>query len=214
MPYIYSLAGKSYTEDYTIMRGLVMDFPADHKASDLNDAYLFGPSLLINPVSGYKDRTRKVYLPSGQGWYDLYSGKYFTGGQDVQVDAPYETIPVFVKEGSILPTGPEMQYTSEKPADPLTLFVYTGKDASFSLYEDEGTNYNYEKGAFSTIIFNYKENTGTLTVEDRKGSFTGMLKTRTINVIFITPKSGKELRFDLKPDHTFKYSGKKMSIKQ
>lgn len=208
MPYIYSLAGKSYQQDYTIMRGLMMDFPQDLKASNLNDAYLFGPSLLINPVLGYKDRNRKVYLPAGQGWYDLYTGKYYKGGQDLKADASYERMPVFVKEGSIIPTGPELQYTSEKPADPLTLFVYTGKDASFTLYEDEGVNYNYEKGAFSTIDFNYNELGKILTVNERKGSFTGMLKSRTIHVIFISPKLPKGADFMQKTDKTIKYTGK------
>jgi len=212
MPYIYSLAGKSYQQDYTIMRGLVMDFPQDLKASNLNDAYLFGPALLINPVLGYKDRDRDVYLPAGQGWYELYTGKYFKGAQEVKADAPYERIPVFVKEGSIIPSGPALQYTSEKPADPLTVFVYTGKDASFSLYEDEETNYNYEKGAFSTIVFNYNEAAKTLTVGNRKGSFTNMLKNRTINVIFITTKSAKPLDFDGKADRTIKYNGKQIIV--
>jgi alpha-D-xyloside xylohydrolase len=213
MPYIYSLAGNTYQHDYTIMRGLMMDFPQDLKASNLNDAYMFGPSLLINPVYTYKDRDRKVYLPSGQGWYDLYTGKYYKGAQQITADAPYERMPVFVKEGSILPTGPALQYTSEKPADPLTLFVYTGKDASFSLYEDEGTNYNYEKGAFSTIDFNYSEATKSLSISNRKGSFKGMLQNRTIRVVVISQKSAKALDFNQVADFTIKYVGKETAIK-
>jgi alpha-D-xyloside xylohydrolase len=213
LPYIYSLAGNTYQHDYTMMRGLMMDFPQDLKASNLNDAFMFGPSLLINPVYKYKERDRNVYLPSGQGWYDLYAGKYYKGGQDINVDAPYEKMPVFVKEGSILPTGPELQYTSEKPADPLTLFVYTGRDASFSLYEDEGTNYNYEKGAFATIDLHYSEASKSLTLSARKGSFKGMLQTRTVRVIVISPKSAKPLDFNQKADFTIKYTGKETSIK-
>jgi len=213
MPYIYSLAGNSYQQDYTMMRGLMMDFPQDLKASNLNDEFMFGPSLLINPVYTYKDRSKNVYLPAGQGWYDLYSGKYFKGGQEIKAEATYERMPVYVKEGSILPTGPELQYTSEKAADPLTLFVYTGKDASFSLYEDEGTNYNYEKGAFSTINFNYSEQGKSLTIGDRKGSFAGMLNDRTIRIIVISPKSAKALNFVQKAGHTLKYSGKQTVIK-
>ena len=214
MPYIYSIAGKSYQEDYTLMRGLVMDFPTDLKAGNLNDSYLFGPSLLINPILGYKDRSRKVYLPTGQGWYDLYTGKYYRGGQDITAAAPYDKIPVFVKAGSIIPTGPELQYTSEKPADPLTVLVYTGKDASFSLYDDEGTNYNYERGDFSTIDFMYTEASGTLDIAARKGSFKGMLKNRTINVVFISPSNAKRLDFTRKPDKSIQYSGLKVSVKQ
>ena len=98
-----------------------------------------------------------MYLPAGQGWYDLYSGKYFDGGQTINADAPYERMPVFVKEGSIIPTGPDIQYTNEKPADIITLFVYTGKDASFNLYEDEDTNYNYEQGKYAIIPITYNE---------------------------------------------------------
>jgi alpha-D-xyloside xylohydrolase len=212
MPYIYALAGKSYQQDYTLMRGLVMDFPQDLKASNLNDAYLFGPSLLINPVLGYKERDRKVYLPAGQGWYDLYTGKYLKGAQDVKAEAPYERIPVFVKEGSIIPSGPALQYTSEKPADPLTVFVYTGKDAAFSLYEDEGTNYNYEKGAFSTIEFSYSESGKMLTIGERTGTFNGMLKSRTINFVFISPATAKPFIFTLKPNKTIRYTGQKQQV--
>ena len=213
MPYIYSLAGKSYHGDYTIMRGLVMDFPQDLKAANLNDAYLFGPSLLISPVLGYKERNRDVYLPAGQGWYDLYSGKYYKGAQNIRADAPYERIPVFVKEGSIIPSGPALQYSTEKAADPLRVFVYTGKDASFSLYEDEGTNYNYEKGAFSTIELRYNEVSKSLTIGSRQGSFAGMLKNRTINFIFITPQSAKPLDFTGKADQTIQYSGKQITLR-
>ena len=213
MPYIYSLAGNTYQQDYTIMRGLMMDFPQDLKASNLNDAFMFGPSLLINPVYKYKERSRSVYLPAGQGWYDLYSGKYYKGGQQVTVDAPYERMPVFVKAGAILPTGPELQYTSEKAADPLTLFVYTGQDGTFSLYEDEGTNYNYEKGAFSTIAIKYNEANRTLSISDRKGSFKGMLSSRTIRVVVIDPKSAKPLDFLQKAAQTIRYTGQETSIK-
>lgn len=213
MPYIYSIAGNTYHKDYTMMRGLMMDFPQDLKAANLSDAYLFGPSLLINPVYKYKDRDRTVYLPSGQGWYDLYTGKYFNGGQTIKADAPYEKMPVYVKEGSIIPTGPEIQYTSEKPADPITLFVYTGQNASFSLYEDEGTNYNYEKGAFATIDFNYQEKTKTLTIGNRKGSFKGMQEHRTFRIIVVSPKSEKALDFNQKASHTLTYNGKEAIMK-
>lgn len=213
MPYIYSLAGQGYHQDYTLMRGLMMDFPGDLKASRLNDTYLFGPSLLVSPVTAYKARSRKVYLPAGQGWYDFYTGRFFKGGQDINADAPYERMPLFVKEGSILPAGPALQYTSEKPADPLTLFVFSGRDADFSLYEDEGTNYNYEKGAFSTIGFHYEERSGTLTIADRKGSFSGMQQQRTMRIVVISPKKAKGVDFNLKADHTLQYTGRKTVIR-
>ncbi|PTT00223.1 alpha-xylosidase [Pedobacter sp. HMWF019] len=213
MPYIYSLAGSTYHQDYTIMRGLMMDFPKDLKAINLNDSYLFGPSLLINPVYKYKERKRTVYLPEGQGWYDLYTGQYFKGGQDIHALASYQRMPVYVKEGTILPTGPELQYTTEKVPDAITLFIYTGKDASFSLYEDEGINYNYEQGAFSNIDFNYTENNKTLSLSDRRGNFKGMMSHRDFRIIVIGPKSAKPLDFNQKADYKLSYTGRRITIK-
>jgi alpha-D-xyloside xylohydrolase len=213
MPYIYSLVGKTYQNDYTLMRGLIMDFAADKKVEGINDQYMFGPSLLINPVYKYGVHSCEVYLPRGNGWYDLYTGKYFKGGNNLNADAPYNRIPVFVKAGSIVPFGPEIQYTNEKPADPITLYVYTGANAAFTLYEDEGTNYNYEKGAFSQIVIAYNESSRTVTVGNRNGSYNGMLADRTFRIVTITPNSAKALNFNQKADKIIKYSGKSLSIK-
>jgi len=213
LPYIYSTAAKTYYDDYTIMRGLVMDFRGDKSVLNINDEYLFGPSLLISPVYTYHLRTRKVYLPNGQGWYDVYDGKFFSGGQSIKVSAPYDRMPVFAKEGSIIPTGPALQYTSERAADTITLFVYTGKDASFNLYEDEDTNYNYEKGMFATIQIDYDEEGKSLTIDDRKGEFPGMLQKRVFNIIWITKDKGKNLDPDQQPDDQVIYGGKRLAIK-
>jgi len=213
LPYIYSLAGAAYHDDNTIMRGLAMDFAKDSAVLNINDQYLFGPSLLINPVCGYRQTTRDVYLPKCAGWYDLYSGKWFAAGQKLTADAPYERMPVFVKAGSIIPFGPDLQYSSEKQADTITLNIYTGADASFNLYEDEGTNYNYEKGAFSVIQVNYKEATRTVTIENRKGSFDGILQKRIFRVNIIAPGKTKSLDFDTGCDKEIYYEGKKLTIK-
>lgn len=213
LPYTYSLAGHTYHNNYTMMRGLVMDFANDKNVLNVGDQFMFGPSLLVNPVYKYKTTGRSVYLPAAQGWYDLYSGKYFTGGQTITADAPYEKVPVFVKEGSIIPAGPELQYVAEKPADPITLFVYSGKDASFRLYEDEGVNYNYENGDFSEISFTYNEASKTLTIGERKGAFAGMLKTRTFNIVLITKDKPAGMQFDIKPAKTARYAGKQLVIK-
>jgi len=148
MPYIYSIAAKSYFDNYTIMRGLIMDFPNDRNVTNINDEYLFGSSFLINPVYEMNALNRKVYLPAGTGWYDLYTGKYFEGNAIINADAPFSRMPVFVKEGSIIPFGPTLQYAMEKKADNISLYVYTGKNASFTLYEDDDTTYNYEKGKY------------------------------------------------------------------
>jgi alpha-D-xyloside xylohydrolase len=212
LPYIYSLAGAAYHDNYTIMRGLVMDFAKDSKVLNIGDQYLFGPSLLINPVYEYKQRSRKLYLPKSDGWYDLYSGKWYAGAQEINADAPYERTPVFVKAGSIIPFGPELQYTSEKPADTIMLNVYTGADASFNLYEDEGTNYNYEKGAFTIIPIKYSEATKTLTINDRKGSFNGMVEKRVFKINFISPVKSKSLDFNAS-DKIISYEAKKLTIR-
>ena len=186
LPYIYSLAGHSYFNDYTIMRGLVMDFKVDIKGRDIGDQYMFGPSLLVNPVYEFNARERSVYLPATTGWYDFYSGKYYEGGQTIQVNAPLDRMPLFVKAGSIIPAGPEIQYTTEKKADPLTVYVFTGEDAAFVLYEDEGDNNNYEQGKYTTIPMKYSERDGTLTIGERQGSFTGMLEKRNLKIVWVT----------------------------
>ena len=212
MPYIYSVAGKTYQNNYTMMRGLAMDFGADTAVLNIKDQYLFGPSLLINPVYQRFATSRNVYLPKGNGWYDFYTGKYFTGGQNIRADAPYERIPLFVKEGSIVLTGPDIQYTSEKPADPITIHVYTGLNASFTLYEDEGTNYNYEKGAFAEIVFNYNEASKVLTIGDRKGTFPGMLLERTFRIIIIGKNENGQGGLDKTPTLEIKYKGTKINV--
>src|SRR5258706_4180905 len=163
LPYIYSLGGKTYHNNYTIMRGLVMDFPNDKKVSDNNDQYMFGPSLLISPVYTYKQRSREVYLPQGEGRYNFYTSEYGDGGRIINAAAPYERIPVFVRAGSIIPFGPALQYTTEKLPDTITLRIYAGHDGRFVLYEDEGINYNYEKGVYSTIKLSYSEKDKTIT---------------------------------------------------
>ena len=213
MPYIYSLAGQTYLNDYTIMRGLAMDFPGDPAVNDIGDQYMFGPSLLINPVTEYKARSRDVYLPGPYGWYDLHTGKYFTGGKVINADAPYSSIPVFVREGAILPIGPDLQFTSEKPADPITLFVFTGMDGMFTLYEDEGVNNNYEDGAYALIPFVYSETDRTLTAGARQGEFSGMLQDRTFNVVVISKEKPVTPDFDAAPDKVIRYTGEEISVK-
>lgn len=213
MPYIYSLTGMVTHKDYTIMRALIMDFGYDKNVLNISDQFMFGPSLLINPVTEYKARQRKVYLPAGYGWYDFHTGKFFDGGQTIIANAPYEDLPIFVKEGSIIPFGPEIQYSDEKPANPIRLYIYTGKDASFTLYEDENINYNYEKGLYSTIEFIYKESDKTLTIEKRSGSFPGMLKNRIFEIVYVSKEKPEIIDFQKDPDFKVNYNGKKVIIK-
>ncbi len=212
MPYIYSLAGLTWFNDYTIMRAMVMDFGSDKNVLSVGDQYMFGPSLLVAPVYKYKARTRNVYFPESTEWYDFYTGEHILGGQTLEVDAPYERLPLFVKEGSIIPFGPDIQFTDEKPGDPFTIYVYTGKNCAFTLYEDEGTNYNYEKGAFSSIKFTYDNSKGELTIGDRAGEYSGMPSTRIFNFVRIDKENPKGFDPQMIPQASVTYEGKKVSV--
>jgi alpha-D-xyloside xylohydrolase len=200
-------------QDYTVMRALVMDFGKDNNVLNIGDQFMFGPAVLINPITEYKVRNRNVYLPSGANWYELRTGKLFEGGRSVQADAPYSDIPIFIRAGSIIPCGPEIQYTAEKNADTVRLFVYTGSSGSFTLYEDENINYNYEKGLFSTIKFSYNEKKHELTIGKRSGSFPGMLKKRKFEIVWISSQKPSGLDFNSKPDAAVSYNGDQQSIK-
>ena len=215
MPYIYSLIGQTYHDDYTMMRGLPMDFNTDKKVLNIADQFMFGPAILVNPVTEYKKRSRELYLPNTNGWYNLYTSEFLKGGQTITAEAAYEQLPLYVKEGSILPCGPNIEYTSQKSSEPFTIYVYTGKDASFRLYEDENTNYNYEKGKFSNIEFNYNETSKTLTIGDRTGSFDGMQKNRTFNIVFIgkTKNATFNLISNANEGQKVKYNGSKIKVK-
>ncbi|KAA3636887.1 MAG: DUF5110 domain-containing protein, partial [Bacteroidetes bacterium] len=212
MPYIYSLAGKTYFDDYTLMRGLVMDFPEDANVLDIDDQYMFGPSFLINPVTEYKARKRDVYLPAGNGWFNLYEGNYFEGGQTIEARAEYTRMPVFVKAGSIIPVGESIQYAMEKPDTLITLFVYGGADADFDLYNDEGLNYNYENGAWSIIPLHYEEDKGVLHIGERNGDFPGMPKKQQFRIVYFTPERNLGFNPDIDTDLTVTYTGEQIMI--
>ena len=212
MPYLYSMAGWVHLNDYTMMRALVMDFNGDRQVYDIKDQWMFGPSLMACPVGFYKARSRSVYLPGQCGWYDLYDGTYYEGGQTIEARVPYSRIPVYVPAGAILPMGPDMEWSDEKAADPLTLFVYAGRDGQFVLYEDEGTNYNYERGDYSTIEIRYDDKTHTLTIGNRQGAYKGMLKERTFNVVLVNPS--KCVGIDSLPiTETIRYKGKALKMR-
>jgi alpha-D-xyloside xylohydrolase len=189
-----------------------MDFGSDKNVLNIDDQFMFGPFMLVNPVYEYTARTRNVYLPATTGWYDFATGKHYTGGQTINAAAPYTNIPLFIKEGAILPVGPEIQYTTQKPADPITLFVFAGKDGTFTLYEDENTNYNYEKGAYALIPFTYNDVSKTLLIGARKGQFEGMSTKRTFNIVFITSSKPGKLKFDGTPDEVIIYNGTEQKV--
>jgi len=220
LPYIYSLSWKVTNEGYTIMRSLGFDFRNDEGIKNIPDQYMFGPAFLVNPVTermyslpNSKDikKVRKVYLPKSNNWYDFWTGKLIPGGQTIEAGAAIETLPLYIKAGSIVPMGPYLQYATEKVADQIELRVYTGADADFVLYEDENDTYNYTKGNYSTIAINWNEAAKTLTIKDRKGEFPGMLKDRTFRVVWVTLKNGNGVE-PAKTAETVQYSGKEVVI--
>jgi len=191
----------------TMMRPLVMDFRTDAKARDLTDQYMFGPAFLVNPVTEYKARSRAVYLPAGSAWYDFWTGARHDGGATITADAPLETLPLFVRAGSIIPVGPDQQYIGEKPRESLTLYVYAGRDGQFSLYEDEGGTYGYERGEFSRIPLSWNEAARTLTIGPRVGSFPRMPASRTFTVVLVTPDKPVPYAGAQAPGRTLRYTG-------
>ena len=213
MPYLYSMAGWAHFKDYTLMRGLPMDFANDTAVNNLTDEYMFGPAFLVCPVTEYQARSREVYFPKTQGgWYCFYHGANIEGGQTKTVPAPYNQMPLFVRAGSIIPFGPDMQYTDEKQPENIKLFVYQGANGEFQLYEDEGVNYNYEKGKYTTIDFTYNEATKTLNIGARKGAYDGMLTTRTFTVIPVNKDNHQGYDLNAKGIEVT-YDGKAQSIK-
>ena len=217
LPYLYSLAGAVTHESGTMMRGLAFDFRDDAKAREIGNQFMFGPALLVSPITTYRARSRSIYLPQlpkPGGWYDFWSGAALAGGQTIEAPAPYESMPLYVKAGSIIPSGPEIQFTNEKAADPITLFVYTGANGSFTLYEDEGVNYNYEHGAFTKIPIQWNEATRTLTIGKREGTFPGMLSERTFNIVFISKAKLVGFSFTPTPDRTVSYRGTAVQVRR
>lgn len=170
LPYIYSLAARTYFDDYTIMRPMAMDFASDSSVWGFGDQYMFGPSLLVAPVYRYGARSRKVYLPEGSQWYDFYTGQTIGSRGEMTLDAPLQKMPLLVRSGSIIPIGPQREYACEPSCEPITLMVYAGEDAHFTLYDDDGVSYGYEKGEYTRIALDYCEAFHTLTIGEREGS--------------------------------------------
>lgn len=215
LPYIYSLAGKVTNEHYTMSRLLAFDFPDDPAVLDLKDEFMFGPAFLVSPVTtpmyyakesvalNGVEKKRSVYLPRGANWVDFWTGKAYTGGQHISADAPIDKIPLFVRQGSIVPMGPVIQHTGELSGKELEIAVYPGEDARFTLYEDEGDNYNYEQGAFSTIELTWNDKSKSLTFGKREGDFEGMEKVRSMRVVL--HKNGKQVA------KTIRYAGEEVN---
>ena len=216
MPYIYSMGAMIYFKNYTPMRGLAMDFGGDPHATAIKDAFMFGPALLIEPVTTPGATSKTVYLPktaSGDNrWYGLYDGKNFTGGQTIQAPAPYERIPVFVPAGSILPMGPVTQHTGPM-ADSLDIYIYAGKDADFILYQDEGTSYAYERGDYQKIGLHYNDKSSTLYIDGVAGRYKGPGSTgKLLRIYIVSPQHPIGIDSKASPEVTIHYKGEPMHI--
>lgn len=232
LPYIYSTSWDVTANQSSMMRALMMDFPKDKNALDINDEYMFGKSLLVSPVTNamyvkpsvagrdtvqVEDfstiKSKETYLPAGADWFDFWTGEKSSGGNKVTKQTPLDIIPLYVKAGSVIPIGPTVQYSTEKKWDNLEIRIYPGANGKFVLYEDENDNYNYEKGLYSTITFNWDDAKRTLTISDRNGSFPGMLNERKFNIVLVTANKGGGENGVGQPDKAISYIGKKLTIK-
>ena len=225
LPYIYSTSWDVTANHSSMFRALVMDFAHDKNALDINDQFMFGKSILVSPVTNAmyikslingkdtllaedfsKVKTKETYLPYGNDWFDFWTGEKLTGGKKIIKETPLDIIPLYIKAGSILPMGPAMQYAEEKKWDELEMRIYPGADGKFVLYEDENDNYNYEKGVYSTITFNWDDKKKTLIVHDRNGNFPGMMESRAFNIIIVSSNKSAA-------DKVIRYAGKKVVVK-
>lgn len=232
LPYIYAASWEVTANQSSMMRALMMDFAHDKNAWDINDEFLFGKSLLVAPVTrpmyvkpvvNGRDtslaedfsaiKSKEVYLPAGTSWYDFWTGGQLAGGQKVTKETPLDIIPLFVKAGSILPIGPDVQYAEEKKWDDLEIRVYSGADGKFVLYEDENDNYNYEKGAYATITFLWNDKKRELTIQDRAGAFPGMQAERKFSIVLVNAGKGAGEQITNTPDKRITYTGKKTVVK-
>ena len=232
LPYIYSTSWEVTNYQSTMMRALVMDFANDKDALDINNEYMFGKSLLVCPVTTpmyskivvdgndstkvedfSKIKSELVYLPKGSDWIDFWTGEKYDGGKTINKEVPIDIMPLFVKAGSILPIGPNVQYATEKKWDNIEIRIYPGADGEFTLYEDETDNYNYEKGIYSTITFTWDNAQKTLTISDQKGSFPEMLNERKFNIVKVSKNNGVGMNKIEEYDKIITYNGKKVVVK-
>ena len=215
LPYIYSLSAKVTQENYTIMRGLAFDFTNDTAVYNIKEQYMFGPAFLVNPIthpmSSSANNKERIYLPKTT-WYNFWTGVKTNGGMNVNADAPVETMPLYVRAGSIIPMGAIMQYATEKKDDTIELRIYPGADGNFRLYEDENDNYNYENGKFATIDFTWNDAQHALTISNTKGDFTGRLKQRVVNIVVVKKNHGIDIN-STTPDESVAYAGKEIQVK-
>ncbi len=212
LPYIYSVAWMVTSRGYTMLRGLIMDFPNDPAVRNIGDQFMFGPAVLVNPVLEPGAKARDVYLPAGSKWHDFWTGGLHDGGAAADAPAPLDSMPLFIRSGSIVPMGPVVQYAAQ-PADPLEIRIYPGADGAFTLYEDECDTYNYERGVYATIDLSWHDHDRTLHIGKRQGHFPGMLRRRELHIVLVRPGHGGGLEPESAPDQVVTYTGDAMSLK-
>jgi alpha-D-xyloside xylohydrolase len=213
MPYIYSLAWKVSIEDYTIQRPLVMDWRTDPNVWNIGTQFMFGPALLVNPVLSANANSRQLYLPEDPAWYDFWTGYTARGGQQITADAPLDRMPLYVRAGSILPLGPEIEYAEQAPEGPIELRVYRGADGRFDLYQDSGDGYEYEKGQHAVIPMHWDDTTATLTIGARQGSFPGMPARMEFHVVLVAKGHGVGETVTTAADRSVNFDGKEIAVK-
>ena len=212
-PYTYSTAWAVTDSGSTFMQPLVMNFRKDPKVLNIGNQYFFGPSIMVTPVTTAGATEQSVYLPAAGGpWYNFWTGETAPAGESTNASAPVKTLPLFVRPGSILPMGPFLQYSNEKPSDPIELRIYRGADGLFTLYQDEGDTYDYEKGQHETIAIHWHDSSRTLEIGTRSGSFPGMLKEHTFNVVTVSKGHGAGVELADRYDSVVHYTGKAMRI--
>jgi alpha-D-xyloside xylohydrolase len=212
LPYLYSTAWDVTHNAGSFMRALFMDFREDPEVLEINNRYMFGKVFLVAPVTEPSVKEQAVYLPKGTSWIDFWTGEKLPGGSVVSKETPIDIIPLYVKAGSIVPLGPDIQYATEKQWDNLEIRIYPGADGEFVLYEDENDNYNYEKGKYSVISFQWNDKEKQLTIGERTGSYPGMLKSRKFSVVLVNDGNGTGMNLPGKKSKIIFYNGKKTII--
>lgn len=212
LPYLYSTAWQVSTNGQTFMQALPVAFGSDTACRSVKDEYMFGKSFLVAPVVKDNADSRDVYLPKDVKWIDFWTGTTVSGGVTVTKATPEDILPLYVPAGTILPWGPDVQYSTEKQWDSLEVRVYPGDDGAFTLYEDENDSYNYENGAYTEIPFTWNDATMTLTIGKRNGSFTGMLSSRVFNITLVKNGNGTGDAHATTFNASVKYTGDAMSV--
>ncbi len=185
LPYTYSLAWRVTNEDYTIQRPLIMDWRNDPRVVSIGDQFMFGPAILVNPVTEEGATNRSLYLPAASAWYDFWSGEKLSGGRRITAEAPLDRIPLYVRAGSILPLGPDVEYAEQRTDEPIELRVYRGSDGAFTLYDDQGDTYGYEKGERAIILLHWNDKSATMTIGVRQGEYPGMPREQQFRIVLV-----------------------------